>query len=107
MTMPKTTYEELKMEKRMLAIQLPKGIGTYQGDKDSAYNAVTIAVSWTGTVGAPRIMKDAVERLIKSSETYPITYMKPNSVDGTCYTYQFRTPVKVGPAWLQSQFSAA
>ena len=69
MTMPKTTYEELRMEKRMLAIQLPKGIGIYQDDKDSAYNAVTIAVSWTGTVGAPRIMKDAVERLIKSSKT--------------------------------------
>jgi hypothetical protein len=97
---PLKAKEAWMAKQRTLAIKL-KPRPARVGDLPTPYNMTVVSADWTSSVGADKIMSDAVNSL-------PAIYMPEKwGKQGQTYTFPIRTTTDIGPAAVSQAFQTA
>lgn len=100
--MPLQARNELRERKEQLAVLPTNSVHLRSG----LYNVTTIRVTWTG---ASSQIQDLMTKAVKAVKKNPkkITLTEPPALTGVTYTYQFSSPIMVGPGAVSAALSSA
>ncbi|OTA97648.1 hypothetical protein M434DRAFT_26681 [Hypoxylon sp. CO27-5] len=101
-TSPETMREILLTEKRKLAIEKVQ----VHVSTSEPYNTTIITATWNGARGTSEYTTKAIQWLHDQYQG-TIEYVPKPLIDGTNYTYRFRSGTDVGPGQILAAFSTA